>query len=90
MLGQENANCFQSQIFPQDRAFYDPQATLRWQQQQQQQHEVSVAQLQQLQVEVDCIESFLEYATYLDKVNPICTPDSIDTVDKLLNTLVQR
>ena len=91
MLGQENQNCFQTQHFPQDRIYSEPQerVALRWQQQQQQ-HDVYINSIQQLSVEVDCIDSFRDFATYLDKVNPICTPDSIDTVDKLLNTLAQR
>ena len=87
MLGQENQNCFQPHGYSQNRAVREPQAALRWQQQQ---HEIYVTQIQQLRVEVDCIDSFLDFATYLDKVNPICTPDSIDTVDKLISTLGQR
>jgi len=90
MLGQDNPNCLQPlSSYPQDRALCEAKerAALRWQHQQ---HQISISQTEQLKVEVDCIESFFAFATYLDKVNPICTPESIDTVDKLLNTLVQR
>ncbi len=44
----------------------------------------------QLTVEQDFIDSFLAFANYLDNVNPICPPDSIDTVDKLLSLLAQK
>ena len=38
-------------------------------------------------IEQDSIESFLEYARYLDNVNPICPPEAIDTFEKLITLL---
>ena len=37
--------------------------------------------------DVDSLQSFHEYAGYLDLVNPICSPDSVDTADKLVLNL---
>lgn len=90
MLGQETNSCLRQHSYQQDRLHYDAQSrnNHRWQQQEQ---VVSYTHTtQQLKVEIDCIDSFLDFANYLDNVNPICSPESIDTVDKLLNTLAQR
>lgn len=54
------------------------------------QHESCSYSNAQITVEIDFIESFFDFANYLDKVNPICAPECIDTVDKLLSLLAQK
>ena len=34
--------------------------------------------------DMESLQSFHEYARYLELVNPICSPDSVDTADKLV------
>lgn len=38
-------------------------------------------------IDKESLQSFNEYAKYLELVNPICSPDSVDTVDKLVQNL---
>lgn len=40
-----------------------------------------------LNIDLESINSFNEFARYLQTVNPICSPDTIDTAEKLLRTL---
>ena len=40
-----------------------------------------------LLIDVDSIQSFNEYARYLDHVNPICSRDAVDTPEKLVHLL---
>ena len=39
-------------------------------------------------IEWDCIDSFHEFAIYMDKSNPICPAELLDTPEKLMNLLV--
>lgn len=39
-------------------------------------------------IEWDCIDSFHEFAIYMDKSNPICPAEHLDTPEKLMNLLV--
>ena len=39
-------------------------------------------------IEWDCIDSFHEFAIYMDKLNPICPAEHLDTPEKLMNLLV--
>lgn len=39
-------------------------------------------------IEWDCIDSFHEFAIYMDKSNPICPAEQLDTPEKLMNLLV--
>ena len=41
-----------------------------------------------LLIEWDCIDSFHEFAIYMDKSNPICPAELLDTPEKLMNLLV--
>ena len=43
--------------------------------------------LSKLHIDLDTIHAFDEYAKYLENVNPICSPDSVDTPEKLVVTL---
>lgn len=38
-------------------------------------------------IDKESLQSFNEYAKYLELVNPICSPDSVDTADKLVINL---
>lgn len=37
--------------------------------------------------DIECIQSFNEYARYLELVNPICSPEAVDTAEKLIVNL---
>ena len=37
--------------------------------------------------DIECIQSFNEYARYLELVNPICSPEAVDTAEKLMVNL---
>ena len=37
--------------------------------------------------DIECIQSFNEYARYLELVNPICSPEAVDTAEKLMLNL---
>ena len=39
-------------------------------------------------IEWDCIDSFHEFAIYMDQSNPICPAEHLDTPEKLMNLLV--
>ena len=39
-------------------------------------------------IEWDCIDSFHEFAIYMDKLNPICPAEHLDTPEKLMKLLV--
>jgi hypothetical protein len=41
-----------------------------------------------VRIEWDCIDSFHEFAIYLEKSNPICPAEHLDTPEKLMNLLV--
>ncbi len=84
MIRQERSSCMK-QAHPSA-----PERSMMNQTQTRRQLEAFSNQSTQLIVERDFIESFLAFANYLDSVNPICAPECIDTVDKLLSTLSQR
>ena len=39
-------------------------------------------------IEWDCLESFHEFAIFMDKSNPICPAEHLDTPEKLMNLLI--
>ena len=41
-----------------------------------------------IRIEWDCIDSFHEFAIYMEKSNPICPAEHLDTPEKLMNLLV--
>lgn len=41
-----------------------------------------------LNIEWDCIDSFHEFAVFMDKINPICPAEHLDTPEKLMKMLV--
>ena len=88
MLGHEATTRYQPHNYAKERSYFEKtqeRITSRHQQ-----PDIKTSQPQVLRVEADFIDSFLDFANYLDKVNPICPADTIDTVDKLLKILGQR
>ena len=37
--------------------------------------------------DIECVQAFNEYARYLEHVNPICSPEAVDTAEKLMLNL---